>query len=151
MRHRFRPVAMLTLAGGLALLLAGCGGSSGSANASAGATPGASGSAGLAKKTATAGPVQVQVTPQRIGAGGARFQVVLDNHEIELTGDYAKGSTLSVASTAWGPATWSGDGPGGHHREGTLTFRASGAPAGPVVLRLAGLPKPVTLSWPATR
>lgn len=103
--------------------------------------------ADLAKREATAGPVQVEVTPVRVDTTGAEFTVTLDNHEIELTMDLARGAALTVGATTWTPARWSGDGPSGHHREGTLRFPAAGPAIGPVVLTLAGLPAPVRLEW----
>lgn len=122
------------------LLLAGCGGAaSGDSTAGAGAA--------LGRKTATAGPVDVVVTPKRLTREGAVFTVDLNNHQMDLTGDYAKGSTLSVGGRSWGSPTWTGDGPGGHHRVGRLSFAAAGEPTGTAVLRIGGLPQPVTLSW----
>ena len=122
------------------LLLAGCGGAA-SGDATAG--PGSS----LGKKTATAGPVEVVVTPKRLTRQGAVFAVDLNNHEMDLTGDYAKGSTLSVGGRSWGTPTWTGDAPGGHHRGGRLSFAAAGEPTGAAVLRIGGLPEPVTVRW----
>ena len=124
----------------LLALLTGCGGSSKSD------TGAASGSL-LSTRTATAGPVEVQVTPRAIDAAGAKFSVELDNHEIDLTGDYAAASTLTVGGRPWSSARWSGAGPGGHHRSGTLTFTSGGPATGAVELRLGGLPSPVTLRW----
>ena len=125
----------------LLALLTGCGGGGGN-----GGTRATSGSS-LSTRTATAGPVEVRVTPRAIDAAGARFSVELDNHEIDLTGDYAAASTLTVGGKPWSGARWSGAGPGGHHRGGTLTFTSGGPAAGPVELRLGGLPSPVTLRW----
>ena len=101
----------------------------------------------LATREATAGPVQIKIVPVRLDGTGAAFKVVLDNHEIDLTMNLARGASLTVGSLAWGPATWSGDGPTGHHREGTLTFPTGGAAAGQVVLTLSGFPSPVQLQW----
>ena len=105
------------------------------------------GGADLARREATAGSVQLVVTPVRVEATGAEFTVVLDNHEIELTMDLARGAALTVGATTWTPARWSGDGPSGHHREGTLRFSAAGPATGSVVLTLAGFPAPVRLEW----
>lgn len=135
-----RISAAVVILASLLALLTGCGGSS---KGETGATPGPS----LPSRTATAGPVEVRVTPRAIDATGARFSVVLDNHEVDLTGDYAAASTLTVGGAAWSGARWSGAGPGGHHRSGTLSFTAGGRATGPVELRLGGLPKPVTLRW----
>ena len=101
----------------------------------------------FAARQATAGPVQVKVTPLRLDDAGARFNVVLDNHEIDLTMDLAGAALLTVGSARWGPAAWSGDGPGGHHREGTLSFGSRGPAAGDAVLTLGGLSSPVRLTW----
>ena len=101
----------------------------------------------LTARETTAGPVQIKITPLRLDTTGAAFKVALDNHEIDLTMNLATGASLTVGSLPWSPASWSGDGPSGHHREGTLTFPTGGAAAGQVVLTLAGLPSPVQLQW----
>ena len=111
-------------------------------------TPSASASRSpLAVRQTTAGPVQIKVTPERLDRSGAAFKVTLDNHEIDLTMNLARGASLTVGSVPWGPSAWSGDGPSGHHREGPLTFPTGGAAAGQVVLTLAGFPGPVQLQW----
>ena len=126
----------------LLALLTGCGGSGQkSASNTTSTTP------SLATRTAKSGPVAVKVTPRGVDASGARFSVDLDNHAVDLTGDYAKTSTLTVAGNPWAGARWTGAGPGGHHRSGTLTFAAGGPASGAVELRLGGLPTPVTLRW----
>lgn len=121
-------------------LLAACGGSSGTKT-----EPAAAGA--FAARTAKSGPVDVSVTPKAIDGSGARFKITLDNHQVNLTGDYAKASSLTVDGKPWTAARWSGDGPTGHHREGTLSFAAAGPVTGSVELRIGGLPKPVTLTW----
>lgn len=126
---------------GLLLVLTGCSSGSAQTPAAAGGTP------SLASQNAKAGPVEVKVTPRAVSATGARFAIELDNHEIDLTGDYARASSLTVNGTAWTNARWAGDGPGGHHRSGTLSFDAAGPASGPVELRLGGLPTAVTLRW----
>lgn len=101
----------------------------------------------LATRTAAAGPVEAIVTPRRLDRQVAAFSIELDNHEVELDGDYAKTSSLVVNGVRWTNPTWSGGGPGGHHRSGTLTFTAAGPATGPVALHLGGLPAPVHLRW----
>lgn len=141
--RRRRSAAWVAVALMGALALPGCTGSQ------AGSQQSVTRSTMLAAQTAKAGPVEVKVTPKRIDASGATFEVDLNNHEAELTGDYAAGSSLDVAGRTWGSARWVGDPPGGHHRAGTLSFDASGpAASGAAVLRLAGLPAPIELSWP---
>ena len=112
---------------------------------------------GLRPQTATAGPVEVEVTPGRVDGGTAEFTITLDNHQVDLTGDYAGTSALTVAGTKWPAGRWTGAPPGGHHREGTLIFTSrngspsgSAAPSGELVLSLGGLPAPVTLRWTMT-
>jgi hypothetical protein len=60
---------------------------------------------------------EVSVVRRRIDVSGATFRVRLNNHQVNLTGDDAAASTLTVAGTAW-TAPWSGDGPGGHTARG---------------------------------
>lgn len=129
------------------LVLTGCAASSGQATSGSGGVT-------LKAQTATAGPVQVVVTPKRFDGGAAEFTVALDNHQVDLEGDYSGASTLTVAGTRWSTGRWNGAGPGGHHREGTLTFTppdgsaaGNAVPSGEVVLSLGGLPAPVTLRW----
>lgn len=142
MRAPCRRLAVVSVAVAVVAAIAGCAGSSTTAPTSPSA-----GTPGLATRTATAGPVEVTVTPTRVDPAGARFAVELNNHAIDLDGDYAATSTLTVNGTRWSPAAWSGTGPGGHHRSGTLTFTATGAPTGTAQLRLGGLPAPVILTW----
>lgn len=101
----------------------------------------------LRQQEATAGPVTVQVTPLRLDREAAAFRLVLDNHEIDLTMDLAAGASLAVGLTRVSSARWSGDGPSGHHREGTLTFADLGTADGAVELELTGLPEPVRFTW----
>ena len=101
----------------------------------------------LATKTVEAGAVTVKIDPVRIDAAGAEFKVAFDTHSVELNFDVARNATLTVAGTAWTAATWSGDGPSGHHREGTVRFAAAGPAQGAAVLNLGGLPGPVTATW----
>lgn len=116
-----------------------------------GHSKGASATSGYNTKTVTAGPVTVKVRPVRVDRNGAEFDIKLDNHEVDLSMDLAKGARLSVGGTSWAPASWRGDGPSGHHREGRLTFPAAGAPTGPVALDLNGFPSPVHLQWTASK
>jgi hypothetical protein len=102
---------------------------------------------GLAARTLRAGDVEVKVTPQQFDARTARFEVVFDTHSVELDLDVAAGSTLTVGGRSWGAARWTGDGPGGHHRRGTLEFAAAGPAGGAVKLAITGLAAPVVVEW----
>jgi hypothetical protein len=101
----------------------------------------------LPARTAAAGGVEVTVEPVRIDGGGAVFLVAFDTHSVELELDPATGARLRVGSRDWGPSTWEGDGPGGHHRNGRLTFPPGGPASGDVRLTIEGLPGPVELTW----
>lgn len=103
--------------------------------------------AGLAPRTVTAGAVTVKIRPHHVDDTGAEFEVAFDTHSFDLGFDVAKASRLTVAGTTWPAPTWSGAGPGGHHREGTLRFASAGDAAGPVELSIAGLPAPVDTRW----
>ena len=102
----------------------------------------------FAERTIKSGAVTVKIEPTRIDAAGAEFRVAFDTHSFDLGLDVARHAHLTVGDKAWTASTWSGDGPGGHHRAGTLHFSPSGAPTGTAELHLDGLPTPVTATWP---
>ena len=131
-----RPAAVVVLAGALALAGAACG-----TKESPKAAP------GLPARTVTAGAVTVKVTPARLDASGAEFAVSFDTHSVELDLDVARSARLEVDGVAWSPPAWSGDGPSGHHRQGTLRFPAGGPAAGTARLVISGLPAPAEASW----
>ena len=101
----------------------------------------------LPPRTVDAGSVDVTITPTRFGAQGATFAIVLDTHAVDLSMDLAAFAALDVDGRRWPVAGWSGDGPGGHHREGELRFDPAGAARGSVRLTIAGFPKPVEATW----
>lgn len=43
--------------------------------------------------------------------------------------------------------TWSGDDPGGHHREGGLRFASAGPATRTAILPIAESPEPVEATW----
>ena len=135
MRGVRSAVAALLLSA--ALVLASCGSSQASGSASQ----------SLEARTFTAGAVEVSVQPVVVDASGATFKVTLNTHSTELSADLAKTSTLEVGGRPWGGAIWTGDGPGGHHRQGELRFQAAGPASGDVRLVIGGLPAPVTATW----
>ena len=109
----------------------------------------ARGATALATRTVPAGEVTVKVEPRQVDATGAVFKVTFDTHSEALDLDVARGATLVVGGVAWPVAGWSGDGPGGHHREGELRFSAGGPATGAAMLTISGLSKPVTATWDA--
>jgi hypothetical protein len=95
----------------------------------------------------TIGAVDVVIEPIRIDDTAAVFRVVMETHSEELSADLASTSLLEVDGVQWTGASWSGDPPGGHHREGELTFEAGGPAAGSAVLSIGGFSAPVEASW----
>lgn len=120
----------------LVVLLAACGGDDPPVAAT-----------GLETRTVTVGEVEVTITPTRLGATGAEFDIAFDTHSVDLDLDIAQHATLSVDGQPWTGPTWDGAGPGGHHREGTLAFTATGNATGEAVLTIEGLDEPVTARW----
>lgn len=67
--------------------------------------------------------VTLKVTPKAIGpASELEFAVVLDTHSADLDDDLVKSAVLLVDGKELRPVSWTGAGPGGHHREGVLKF-----------------------------
>ncbi|MDO8307181.1 MAG: hypothetical protein Q7V58_02345 [Actinomycetota bacterium] len=101
----------------------------------------------LSTQVVQAGEIEVTVTPT-MASGKAGFALVLDTHSVELDMDLAAAATLTVDGRDAGTASWVGQEPGGHHREGTLTFSADVGDGSILVLRLDGLAEPVEVTWP---
>lgn len=101
----------------------------------------------LPARELTAGEVTVKVTPKAVDDDGAEFAVAFDTHSVELDLDVAAQADLAVDGIAWADPAWEGDGPSGHHREGTLRFSPRGGAAGQIVLTIGGLDTPVTARW----
>lgn len=69
------------------------------------------------------GDVVVTVRPLAMSPdGGPRFDIILDTHTIELDTDLMVNTRLLADDREYQPLAWDGDPPGGHHRQGTLTF-----------------------------
>lgn len=104
----------------------------------------------LAPQTASVGEITVEVEPVRVDGTGAEFHVTLDTHSGALDLDMTTVAQLEVDGVAWPVVEWSGDGPGGHHRQGRLTFGPGGPPSGTARLTIAGLPEPLQMTWDIT-
>jgi hypothetical protein len=80
--------------------------------------------------------VTVDVKPIQFAPGKpAKFQVRMNTHTMDLAEDMTVVSTLrDDQGREYGPVSWKGSPPGGHHRRGVLMFPA-----------LEGNPKSVTL------
>lgn len=101
----------------------------------------------LTTREISAGEVDVTATPTHISESGATFEIAFDTHSVELVAELPGDASLTVNGTEWPARAWDGDGPGGHHREGTLGFGAGGEPAGTARLSINGLPEDVEFAW----
>lgn len=83
------------------------------------------GTAAVAPQSSTDRGVTVKVTPKSIGsaAGPWEFSVVLDTHSADINDDLTQTATLVTDDgRTVKPLGWNGAAPGGHHREGVLSF-----------------------------
>ena len=106
--------------------------------------------AGLQARKATMGGLEVTITPTELDSRGAAFAVVVDTHPGAPRIDVAKNAALEVDGTAWIAPTWTDDGPGGHHRSGTLRFASAGPARGTAQLTISGLDQPLDMTWQLT-
>jgi hypothetical protein len=138
--RRASVVPAVVLVGLAGVVLAGCGGGGGAQNAEvAGRT--------LATRTREVGSVEVRVAPRRVGDRAAVFALSLDTHSGDLGVDLQAAATLAVDGEEWPISGFEGDGPGGHHREGTLRFRAAGSAKRRMRLIIRGMGGPVEFTW----
>ena len=98
------------------------------------------------------GGVTVTVTPQNLAASARSwdFKVVLDTHSQDLSDDLVKSAALlDDKGSRHLPVKWEGAGPGGHHREGTLTFKAISPLPAAIELQIqrAGESSPRSFRW----
>ena len=81
----------------------------------------------LAPQINSEGSVEVEVTLVEISdaSDSWQFKIVLNTHSVELDQDLTK-ITLLVddKGNEYQPLSWEGTPPGGHHREGILTFNS---------------------------
>ena len=81
----------------------------------------------LSLQTNSQGNVTVQVKPLNISKASKIwvFEVDLETHTVELNQDLVKNSVIiDNQGKRYFPVAWEGDLLGGHHREGTLKFKA---------------------------
>ena len=106
----------------------------------------------LAPQTNREGGVTVKVTPLDTAAQSAsfRFEVVLDTHAGDLNHDMLAVTVLTDGGREWRPIAWEGDGPGGHHRKGILTFDPIRPAPASVTLRIrqVGGATERSFTWP---
>lgn len=68
--------------------------------------------------------VSIEVTPKVLETGkNPEFQIAFNTHSVDLSFDVTKVVVLTdEAGNKYTDSTWNGAGPGGHHRDGTITF-----------------------------
>lgn len=114
-------------------MLAGCGGSDGDASTNMRVSGHM-----MSTKSMTVGKVDTRVEPRQMDQQGAMFRVTMDTHEGALDMDMERGPRLMVDGREWPMRGWTGDGPGGHHREGELHFGPGGPVRGMAQLTMPG-------------
>jgi hypothetical protein len=103
-----------------------------------------------AVRTSSEGGITIVVTPKASSPDREwAFTVALDTHSQDLGDDLVASSVLLVNGAQAKPTAWTGAAPGGHHREGVLTFAPVEKPTGAVELRIQrpGEVQPRTFRW----
>lgn len=95
----------------------------------------------LAPQENSGGEVDIKVTPLVLKAGERpQFRLEFNTHSVELDFDVAKVTSLIInGNKVDSSSVWEGSPPGGHHREGTLTFVDNLAETKSVILILRGV------------
>jgi hypothetical protein len=104
----------------------------------------------LPAQTSSLSGVTVKVTPRSLAGAQWDFEVLFDTHSGNLADDLMKSAVLLTGGGAQSaPSGWRGDGPGGHHRKGILSFKSPAARPAEVELRIArpGEPAPRAFRW----
>lgn len=107
---------------------------------------------GLKPQSNAAQGVTVKVVPADLSASSKQwaFRVTFDTHSQDLTDDLMKSTALIAdGGRRYAPKAWQGDGPGGHHRNGTLVFDSVAPRPQTVELQLqrAGEAAPRSFRW----
>ena len=114
--------------------------------------PPAIAAAELAAQTSDAAGVMVSARPLDLSPGARewRFELSLNTHTVPLSDDLARTARLvDDAGHEQGAVAWNGDGAGGHHRRGTVSFRPVQPRPQAVELRIQrpGEAAPRTFRW----
>jgi hypothetical protein len=124
----------------------------GTVSATAPVTALAQASSAMAAQTTSERGVSIKVTPKSLGSRNGRweFSIVLDTHSADLSDDLTQNASLTTADgRTFKPVRWTGSAPGGHHRQGVLTFEVPAPPPTALELRIvrAGEAAPRTFRW----
>ncbi|MDO8552285.1 MAG: hypothetical protein Q7S01_02005 [bacterium] len=101
--------------------------------------------AGYEEITDSQGIVAVTVTPFQLSAADSvwKFKVVLDVHSGSLDQDMLTTAVLvDDSNRIYRPTKWDGAPPGGHHREGVLSFMTSTSVPKQVQLKILNIDVP---------
>lgn len=85
------------------------------------------------------GGVEVSVTPNSLDSINSEwtFAVSINNHVIAIENDMTKSAEIfDDAGKSYAPKSWTGDAPGGHHVNGTLTFAAISPRPSKLILKM---------------
>jgi hypothetical protein len=113
------------------------------------ATPAAAAPA-LAPQSTSQSGVTVKITPRALSGATWDFEVVFDTHSQDLNDDLEKTAVLIAdGGSPQAPVKWIGAPPGGHHRSGTLQFKAVSPMPAVIELRIPrqGEAKPRSFRW----
>lgn len=113
-------------------------------------SPAIAASPALTAQSSSEASVTVKVTPRALTGASWDFEVVFDTHSQELKDDLEKTAVLVAdGGAAQTPVKWQGDPPGGHHRKGTLQFKAVSPMPAAIELRITrlGEAKPRSFRW----
>jgi len=107
--------------------------------------------ASLAPQVSNERGIKVTVAPQNLSkeAKSWDFEVTLETHTQSLNDGMAKSSTLVADGKQYAPLAWEGAPLGGHHRKGSLRFKAITPQPLSVELqiRLTGETAPRSFQW----
>lgn len=105
----------------------------------------------LESKTDEQLSVIVIVTPKDVSPQSKewRFDIVMNNHEIELDQDLVKNTVLiDNQGKEYKPLRWEGAEAGGHHREGTLIFEPITSNPKSIELKISGIKETIrNFNW----
>ena len=106
------------------------------------------GAGALSPQTSSGSMVMITVTPHPQAAGKWEFDVALNTHSGAMNDDLVKSAVLVTADgKQFAPTAWRGDGPGGHHRKGVLSFESTEASTSAVELRIQRPGEPAARSF----
>jgi hypothetical protein len=114
------------------------------------ALPGEAASPALATQSSSDAGVMIAVTPETLTGATWNFEFALNTHTHPLNDDLTKTAVLVIDGGATQkPVKWEGSPPGGHHRSGTLQFKAVSPMPAAIELRITreGEAKPRSFRW----